>query len=1352
MKQICKISLFLAVKSFSALLLFAFAIYILRGLIFIPKFNPKKEHGPQHSAASATPDEGIRENIASREYHITYDSTKHCLQSPNRRHNLRAFYEPGKLTVKGRAHSSDSQFKFELVTKAIYADGRILHLPSLQAEKRINGNTLHIDHGGFKEEFINNDAGIRQNFIIENAPSDIQHLQVSLAANGFQVKEDTDKSIHFEAKNPHTHEITTLIYHDIKCWDANKRPLTARMSYQNGLIALNVDVKNAAFPVTIDPLIINGNPGNAATTLQANQSEAWFGFAVSSAGDIDGDGYSDVVVGAPHYDLGQPDEGAAFVYFGSATGLGQSATILQGNQANAQMGYAVASGGDINKDGYSDIIVGAPQYDKGQLDEGVAFVYYGSQKGLNVIPSAILEQNQANARFGISVALAGDVNADGHSDLLVGADHYDSGQINEGAAFLYYGSAGGININNAATFESNQVDAMLGSAVASAGDLNADGFSDVMAGARFYDKGEADEGVVFIYKGSLAGVSPANPLILESNQADARMGNALAPAGDLNGDSYGDIAVGAYHFDNGQSNEGAVFIYHGSAVGAALSLTLEGQQMEAQMGVSVASAGDTDGDGYADLLVGIRNQGKGQANEGFALVYRGSATGIKVQPSAKFQSNQADAFLGSSCASAGDVNGDGFSDIIVGAYLYDDNQSNEGAAFVWHGSATGLDGAATTPLDNNQQMSGFGYSVSDAGDVNGDGFGDIVVGAPNFDNGENEEGAAFIYLGTLGGISKSAPVMLEANQADAGFGTSVSGAGDVNADGYSDVVIGAIRYDNGEIDEGAAFVYHGSPLGISPVPAAIFDSNLAGAWMGCAVAGAGDINADGYGDIIVGAVNFSNGQSEEGKFHVFPGSSSGSVTAGSFSMESDLADARMGNSVAAAGDVNGDGFADVVVGAFGFEDDDRGAVFIYQGSAFGLNVNNVTSIKGTQPYAQFGWDVSGAGDVNGDGFGDIVIGANAYDNGDGAAFVYHGSATGISQVSSANLYTHQPGMTGSMGQSVSAAGDVDGDGYSDIVVGVPWYIDENTSILIGQALIFQGSPSGINTSPEALNGNKTDVYDFFGWSVAGAGDIDGDGYGDVLVGSPNFSSSQTDADAAHIYYGNGGNGMRNNLTLYNSDLTTIINHSQKTKGDFGAGFYCGSFLGKNKGKLVWEVVENGHSFSSGASGDMTHSTQFTGSQKAFGSLLATGTELKNIVPKAGLSTRLRVRVRYDPSLALTGQTYGVWRYLPYQMLGTNIAPAPTQMEAEVMPAFNDSLKYKSRVATYPNPTSQKLLIRTPETTTISSIRLLANTGKQISMYPGKTREIDVSNLTQGIYMLVISHPDHSETIHRIMIE
>lgn len=1290
MKQICKISLFLAVKSFSALLLFAFTIYIVRGLIFIPKFNPKKEHGPQHSAASATPDEGIRENIASREYHITYDSTKHCLQSPNRRHNLRAFYEPGKLTVKGRAHSSDSQFKFELVTKAVYADGRILHIPSLQAEKRINGNTLHIDHGGFKEEFINNEAGIRQNFIIENAPSDIQHLQVSLAANGFQVKEDTDKSIHFEAKNPHTHDITTLIYHDVKCWDANKRPLTARMSYQNGLIALNVDVKNAAFPVTVDPLIINGNPGNAATTLQANQSEAWFGFAVSSAGDIDGDGYSDVVVGAPHYDLGQPDEGAAFVYFGSATGLGQSATILQGNQANAQMGYAVASGGDINKDGYSDIIVGAPQYDKGQLDEGVAFVYYGSQKGLNVIPSAILEQNQANARFGISVALAGDVNADGHSDLLVGADHYDSGQINEGAAFLYYGSAGGININNAATFESNQVDAMLGSAVASAGDLNADGFSDVMAGARFYDKGEADEGVVFIYKGSPAGVSSANPLILESNQADARMGNALAPAGDLNGDSYGDIAVGAYHFDNGQSNEGAIFIYHGSAVGAALSQTLEGQQMEAQMGVSVASAGDTDGDGYADLLVGTRNQGKGQANEGFALVYRGAATGINVQPSAKFQSNQADAFLGSSCASAGDVDGDGFSDIIVGAYLYDDNQSNEGAAFVWHGSATGLDGAATTPLDNNQQMSGFGYSVSDAGDVNGDGFGDIVVGAPNFDNGENEEGAAFIYLGTLGGISKSAPVMLEANQADAGFGTSVSGAGDVNADGYSDVVIGALRYDNGEIDEGAAFVYHGSPLGISPVPAAIFDSNLAGAWMGCAVAGAGDINADGYGDIIVGAVNFSNGQSEEGKFYVFPGSSSGSVTAGSFSMESDLADARMGNSVAAAGDVNGDGFADVVVGAFGFEDDDRGAVFIYQGSAFGLNVNNVTSIKGTQPYAQFGWDVSGAGDVNGDGYSDVVVGNPGQYINDllvGAAFLFNGSPTGVNPLTNTLLSENEYAIH--QGGSVSYAGDTNGDGFSDLIVGADWY--------------------GV------LNEGR-----------------------------------------AFVYYGNAA-GTQNNLRLYNSDLTTIINHTQFPQPDFGAGLYAKSFLGNNKGKLVWETKPLGQGFSKGSNNLITNSVQSSGSQNLYTSLGLAGAELKSVIAKQVPSTKVRTRVKYDPVLAMTGQMYGPWRYLPAYLQGNSTSPVPEDAADSTAAlveqiATTKALEGSENLAiVYPNPASDQLHINVENPDMIQTVKLLTSTGKIVYESRKHQETVDVKAFAAGTYILWITHRDGSQINRRVVI-
>jgi hypothetical protein len=168
------------------------------------------------------------------------------------------------------------------------------------------------------------------------------------------------------------------------------------------------------------------------------------------------------------------------------------------------------------------------------------------------------------------------------------------------------------------------------------------------------------------------------------------------------------------------------------------------------------------------------------------------------------------ATFGISVATAGDVNGDGFSDVIVGAYLYDNGQTNEGQAFVYHGSAVGLSTTAAWTGESNQADALFGISVATAGDVNGDGFSDVIVGAWAFDNPHTDEGRAFVYHGSAAGLSITLAWTSESDQAFALFGISVATAGDVNGDGFSDAIVGAHRFDNGELDEGRAFVYYGN--------------------------------------------------------------------------------------------------------------------------------------------------------------------------------------------------------------------------------------------------------------------------------------------------------------------------------------------------------------------------------------------------------------------------------------------------------------------------------------------------------------------------------------------------------------
>ena len=212
------------------------------------------------------------------------------------------------------------------------------------------------------------------------------------------------------------------------------------------------------------------------------------------------------------------------------------------------------------------------------------------------------------------------------------------------------------------------------------------------------------------------------------------------------------------------------------------------------------------------------------------------------------------------------------------------------------------------------------------------------------------------------------------------------------------------------------------------------------------------------------------------------------------------------------------------------------------------------------------------------------------------------------------------GTSPAFGYSLSSAGDVNGDGYGDLIVGAPYYFDQVNARFVGEALIFIGSAQGILPASGMLDVNQNNNNDYVGLSVSGGGDVNGDGYSDVVVGAPNYDWSQQDKDAAYLYYGNNTLGTRNNLRLYNSDLTTPINHTQFLQPNFGASLFAKSFQGRNKGKLVWETKPVNQGFSKGSNNRITNSTQSTGSQNAYSNLGTTGIELKNVIDKQGAGT------------------------------------------------------------------------------------------------------------------------------------
>ncbi len=431
------------------------------------------------------------------------------------------------------------------------------------------------------------------------------------------------------------------------------------------------------------------------------------------------------------------------------------------------------------------------------------------------------------------------------------------------------------------TAEGNQVAAYFAWSVSKAGvrpgsdrnDVNGDGFDDVIVGAIGFSNGQDLEGGAFLYLGSPIGPSATSNWSAESDQAFAYFGWSVSSAGDVNGDGFDDVIVGAPRFANGQIDEGRAFLYLGSPIGpsATPNWSAESDQAVALFGWSVSSAGDVNGDGFDDVIVGAIGFNNGQPGEGRAFLYLGSAGGPSIAPDWTAESNQDGASFGISVSGAGDVNGDGFDDVIVGAFGFNNGQPGEGRAFLYLGSAGGLSLAPNWTAESDQGGAEFGFSVSGSGDVNGDGFDDVIVGAHYFDNGQTDEGRAFLYLGSAIGLTTSAAWMAESDQDAAEFGFSVSGSGDVNHDGFADVIVGAHNFSDGQAYEGGAFLYFGTASGLADNPDSTAGSDQVYGDMGHAVSGAGDVNGDGFDDVVVGAPQFSNGESVEGRAYVYLG-------------------------------------------------------------------------------------------------------------------------------------------------------------------------------------------------------------------------------------------------------------------------------------------------------------------------------------------------------------------------------------------------------------------------------------------------------------------------------------------------
>ena len=471
----------------------------------------------------------------------------------------------------------------------------------------------------------------------------------------------------------------------------------------------------------------------------------------------------------------------------------------------------------------------------------------------------------AGNESGRSVSSAGDVNGDGFGDVIVGARFADNGN-SSGASYVVFGSNQGfaaslalssLNGSNGFRLDGAAAGDVSGFSVSVAGDVNGDGFDDVIVGASNADPNGTDSGSSYVVFGTdqgfaaslaLSSLNGSNGFRLDGVVAGDQLGFSVSTAGDVNGDGIGDVIVGANNADPNGGKSGSSYVVFGSDQGFAASLALssldgsngfrlDGVAVNDLSGFSVSSAGDVNGDGIDDIIVGAFGADPNGGNSGSSYVVFGSDQGFaaslalsSLDGSNGFRLDGVAAVdqSGISVSSAGDVNGDGIDDLIVGAQSADPNGNSSGSSYVVFGSDQGfaaslvlssLDGSNGFRLDGAAAGDASGRSVSTAGDVNGDGIGDVIVGANNADPNGNISGSSYVMFGSdqgfaasldLGALDGTNGFRLDGAAADDQSGFSVSSAGDVNGDGFDDVIVSAHSADPNGSSSGSSYVMFGS--------------------------------------------------------------------------------------------------------------------------------------------------------------------------------------------------------------------------------------------------------------------------------------------------------------------------------------------------------------------------------------------------------------------------------------------------------------------------------------------------------------------------------------------------------------
>ena len=889
------------------------------------------------------------------------------------------------------------------------------------------------------------------------------------------------------------------------------------------------------------------------------------GARLADVGDVNRDGYADLVASCTTLDNGAVFQaGRVDFHAGSISGLQPATTVLAGDRDFDRVGSAIAGRGDVNGDGYFDVVIGAREWDSASLaDCGKAWVFLGSPTGPAASPW-MREGSAAGQGMGASVAMT-DLDGDGYSDVVVGSSAPAGVSLPQpGRVEVFYGGPGGLATTPGLVLDGRVPEVSFGAVVAAIGDVTGDGIADLGVGAPLQD----GLGMVFIYPGTLGRSQGRIPIrFYTGTQAGGRFGAAIAGGGDIDGDGIGDFAIGSPGYDSGVVDDGRVDLYPGApeAPPATPTYSFTPGITGAKCGETMAPFLDANLDGFADMVVGA----PGAAGRVYPFLGGGGAGHMAAvtlyEPNIAFKRRLHPARLDATAA----VNTEMFYASPAGrarigiefeavtqntpftgvptqatGLIYDSDAPDDGAGLLssvirvfpnvnlpWPGRGYHVRARFVTRSPFFPRSRWITPEAHTSGDLDVWTAGAVVDAGPPAVTGLGLRAIA----PNPALVGETSRVSFAPAQAAACAWTCTTCAARTCADCSTRSGRPRPRRSRGMEGRGGAGgpggrLFRRTALGGSLRPG---EGGAAGALV---ESGARRCSPGGWGRLCVGwsrrrvvplpidrrrprsrpcpALPVSPGcswflpfSSSPSAFPPGPASPSrrsprcrGRRRSPHRTTTSDVSSPRRGTSTATATAMCWSPRRSTTSRPTGT----RGGSTCSMAPRAGIAPPPPWSWSAGKTNVGTGMGLAAAGDVNGDGYADIAVGVSGWSIkgafGCGKVAIFHGSASGLPAVPSLELFPPDAAQFDHFGTAVATAGDVNADGYADLIVGAP---DANRNAIgqCGVAFVFHGGASGVAQVPSFTYAGP-DPNGRAGAAVSTAGDVNGDGYADVLVGAP----------------------------------------------------------------------------------------------------------------------------------------------------------------------------------------------------------------------------------------------------------